>query len=239
MGKIYAGATAALVWLGPAADGSSETVDLLNAVVDGMDRPSLTLLYPELILQKDLPCLWILLSKLAQRPYWKRLWIIQEVVLARKITVHCGDRQLSWESLTRPYAGFISSVDVGLASDVTANAAQARLKMEHNPINQLSWQRTYGEKRDLEHLLRAHGHNQCVDTRDRVYDLLGLQNLSFSIDYSVDTVTLFFRVIAFCKLRECLDFAKMSVGNAPEFGRNLTAITSRRFCKLESSPGRK
>ena len=34
-----------------------------------------------------------------RRPYWQRLWIIQEVVLAKGIIVHCGDMRASWEDV--------------------------------------------------------------------------------------------------------------------------------------------
>jgi len=33
------------------------------------------------------------------RPYWKRAWIIQELALARHVTVHCGPLETSWSTL--------------------------------------------------------------------------------------------------------------------------------------------
>ncbi|PMD48905.1 HET-domain-containing protein, partial [Hyaloscypha variabilis F] len=31
-----------------------------------------------------------------ERPYWSRVWIIQELALAKHTTIHCGGRQMSW-----------------------------------------------------------------------------------------------------------------------------------------------
>ena len=34
-------------------------------------------------------------------PYWLRLWIVQDIMLARYIRVMCGETILSWEELQR------------------------------------------------------------------------------------------------------------------------------------------
>jgi hypothetical protein len=36
---------------------------------------------------------------LCERGYWKRIWILQEIMLARKATVICGDQQVDWMKL--------------------------------------------------------------------------------------------------------------------------------------------
>jgi hypothetical protein len=42
---------------------------------------------------------WPALLDLFQVPYWRRLWIIQEVVLARKLRIYYGVRWISWGAL--------------------------------------------------------------------------------------------------------------------------------------------
>lgn len=213
MGRIYKHAARVLVWLGPAADGSSEAIDLLKTAEDDGRKGSLALPHSKFIQQKGLSCLWDLLLKLAHRPYWRELWIIQEVLLACEITVHCGDRKVLWESFERPYTGSIpisiTNFNLGLGGDTAAHTAQTGLKSDYNLVRRLSWQRTYGRKQDFAKLLRACGRNQCADRRDRVYGLLGLvKNSSFPIDYHVSTPYLFFRVIAYFKPRHCLNFGR-------------------------------
>lgn len=41
------------------------------------------------------------LKALFQRPYWKRVWILQEIMLARSLTIHCGQHTTSWNNLER------------------------------------------------------------------------------------------------------------------------------------------
>jgi hypothetical protein len=41
---------------------------------------------------------WQALAHLFQRTYWKRVWIIQELTLARKVTLHCGPSQCEYST---------------------------------------------------------------------------------------------------------------------------------------------
>jgi hypothetical protein len=34
---------------------------------------------------------------LFELPWWTRIWVVQEAVLARKLSVHCGVTSCSWE----------------------------------------------------------------------------------------------------------------------------------------------
>ncbi|KUI52702.1 Heterokaryon incompatibility protein 6, OR allele [Cytospora mali] len=42
---------------------------------------------------------WQALAGLLSRPYFKRAWIVQEVALARRLLVLCGDHVIDWEDL--------------------------------------------------------------------------------------------------------------------------------------------
>ncbi|KDN65596.1 putative HET domain-containing protein [Colletotrichum sublineola] len=39
------------------------------------------------------------LTLLLQRPYWARMWVFQEIVLARGATIHCGSLSAEWSTL--------------------------------------------------------------------------------------------------------------------------------------------
>ena len=45
-----------------------------------------------------------------RRPYWRRLWIVQETTLAASMVVHCGDSRTPWKKLisarTQPWMNF-------------------------------------------------------------------------------------------------------------------------------------
>jgi hypothetical protein len=37
--------------------------------------------------------------KLFERSYWRRVWIVQEVFLARRLLIWCGNRVVRWDAL--------------------------------------------------------------------------------------------------------------------------------------------
>ena len=104
MGRIYHSALRVLVWLGrpavtddwPRSDGLS-TLKMLNKILLGSpaeSNPASTLLKsisdPKSWLQ------WHELVVLCELPYWNRLWIVQEVGLARELKVYYGRASVNW-----------------------------------------------------------------------------------------------------------------------------------------------
>ena len=87
MGAIYQEAIQVAVWLGDAQDTTEEGMNSLSA--------------------KDIAIAYQMQSNSAQRafyqlllkPYWTRVWIIQELAAASKITVFYGHYKLLWETL--------------------------------------------------------------------------------------------------------------------------------------------
>jgi hypothetical protein len=91
MGMIYSHAERVCVWLGLADDSAHGTHRLLHreSTWDELKSGLLTRLNE-----------WRHLACLCEKEYWDRLWIIQEVVLAGKIEVHCGHLNFPWEKLS-------------------------------------------------------------------------------------------------------------------------------------------
>jgi Heterokaryon incompatibility protein (HET) len=73
MGEIYQKATEVLVWLGPAAEGSTQAITAI-----------LSLDFREI--EKNQHGL----RSLFRRPYWTRLWAVQEILLSRGGKILCG-----------------------------------------------------------------------------------------------------------------------------------------------------
>ncbi|KXJ93512.1 hypothetical protein Micbo1qcDRAFT_161532, partial [Microdochium bolleyi] len=42
---------------------------------------------------------WLPVMRIAQRPWFQRLWIVQEFVLARDVVFYCGTRTVHWGHL--------------------------------------------------------------------------------------------------------------------------------------------
>ncbi|ESA43487.1 hypothetical protein GE21DRAFT_2750 [Neurospora crassa] len=86
MGKIFSSAEQVLAWTGPMANDSDYAIDMLNAAPQ--DRIFDTQL-PENYRARTAILAW------CNRPYWKRIWIIQELFLAKRLVFMCGSRSIS------------------------------------------------------------------------------------------------------------------------------------------------
>lgn len=113
MGQIYHDAAQVLVWLGPEDENTPmarETIERLSAGViltwDHRNCNTIPGSEAEVVqrhLKKSNFTLqhWISLSKLIQRPWFRRLWIRQEVQLASKVLVRCGYAEIEWGNIEK------------------------------------------------------------------------------------------------------------------------------------------
>ncbi|OCK97213.1 uncharacterized protein K441DRAFT_606117, partial [Cenococcum geophilum 1.58] len=118
---------------------------------------------------------WIGCSKFFSRSYFERMWIFQEIVVAKEITAVCGAFKIPWEDLT----------DLAWTTNTFAASAYIRstLRIRHTPkhINAhliSAWRARYQEeKTEKLHpnrfialtLLHNRSGLVCKDPRDRIY----------------------------------------------------------------------
>ncbi|KAK5081488.1 hypothetical protein LTR70_008559 [Exophiala xenobiotica] len=115
MGNIYRGAMRTVVWLGPDQNVAKEAFDLIHqtfAVVEreypdhqNLETFPIRMFDEELHAERGLPVefdgAWAALTALLNRPWFKRLWVLQEVVLSREDAfVVCGSEDGSWYVLS-------------------------------------------------------------------------------------------------------------------------------------------
>ena len=108
MGKIYGSACTVLVWLGPKGGFSDLAFAFLRTLVvdaeveasgkvsrktrrNGNTDP----VYDAWVPRGGMAIFWSAFKELCLRKYWERLWVTQEVGLARKTEVHCGSDHIS------------------------------------------------------------------------------------------------------------------------------------------------
>ncbi|KAF3061497.1 Heterokaryon incompatibility protein 6, OR allele [Daldinia childiae] len=150
MRDIYSKASQVLVYMGPAADDSDDAMVALNMLSQAVE--------PDLSSSQKLG-----LEHIFKRRYFSRVWVIQEIIMARKVTLYCGDKSISWTSF----------------SD---------LQVPYRYIHNVPWLLEYSKgnnKRmsDLDDLLRlldATSSCQASDPRDNVFAMLGLLRNSIS-----------------------------------------------------------
>ena len=106
-------------------------------------------------------------------PYWRRLWIVQEIMLARYIRLMCGETLLSWDELRR----FCSFGIKRYTEEVMQIVPPQVVWLTEHALSA----RTY----NLTSLLRTFCTSECHDARDKVYGLQGLldKNARVEIDY--------------------------------------------------------
>ena len=113
MGQIYNNATQVLVWLGEEDESTHmalETIERLSAGVvltwDHRNCNTIPGSEAEVVEHSPkksnfTPQHWISLARLIQRPWFRRLWIRQEVQLASKVLVRCGYVKMEWEKIEK------------------------------------------------------------------------------------------------------------------------------------------
>jgi hypothetical protein len=95
-------------------------------------------------------------------PYWLRLWIVQEIMLARYIRVICGETLLSWEEIRR----FCSSGLKRLSPEAALAVPPQVIWLTQHALSDRQF--TYPS------LLHAFGTSGCENPRDKVYALQGV-----------------------------------------------------------------
>jgi hypothetical protein len=96
MGKIYSIASNVVVWLGPATD--QDRIDDLLPIFDDPDVEEHAFGVPAMPID-SVSFAFPSLDAFFPRGWFKRRWILQEVVLSRELTVRCGRLEFTWQSL--------------------------------------------------------------------------------------------------------------------------------------------
>lgn len=130
--------------------------------------------------------------------YWSRRWILQEILLAWEIWLHCGENELSWLWFTR----FLRQLELfrELASqqqiDMGAMVADFRSTIPFT-ISRYKDDKANNEQQSIFKLLHEFRATGCEVVHDKVYSLLGLSTSgsSISVDYSCSPRDLVYKLM--------------------------------------------
>ncbi|CAG9975548.1 unnamed protein product [Clonostachys byssicola] len=92
MSRIYSKAAQVVIYLGEAADNSDLAVEFIKEC-DNPSPETTSLSYPKTKTLVESLCNFF------RRPWFTRVWVIQEAMLSRSGTVYCGDQILSWSAV--------------------------------------------------------------------------------------------------------------------------------------------
>lgn len=159
MGQIYRRASHVIVDIGEGSEDSDEALTLIQSL-------SPTHLYPMvegLNIQEKVNTLY-------RRPWFSRIWVLQEVFMAQKASVLCGRRYVPWDAF-RPLRICVSSREAGETEDWDVRLPNP----QPNPmtIGKRS-ERIYTAKKDLLPLLCKGRTSEATDPGDKVFALFPL-----------------------------------------------------------------
>jgi len=206
MRNIFSAADLVVAWLGLFDPGLSHAA--LHCIMDDTVRDhkhSAPGAPPSWAQQKDG------ILQLKRLPYWRRMWIVQEFVLPRRL-VAVWNQQGVWVRNLCMVFDMGSGVRSGDPGFYVETLCRERIKREFRLTG------------SFDQLLEAFQYGECVDPRDRVYALLGLahqDDISQELepDYTISATQLYFRTLS------CVRHSPYLVDEAPwnSFRRNLKA----------------
>lgn len=203
MSEIYPKAHSVTAWLGAAGGDSDLAMDLLVELDEiNLGSSSLAATAHPSLLRNITPRLRNALQALFRRAYWSRLWIVQEIKLAKEVIVRCGTRKVLWKQIISTVGPLcevsglgisISHVLMSSRSEIVSPATRTLFMDDRDS----GFYRQYGDEdfalvNAMEYLFGKGGAStydrtlqllksiymycefNCVDVRDKVYGLLGL-----------------------------------------------------------------
>lgn len=142
------------------------------------------------------------LAKLLRNEYFSRLWIVQEVLLARHVRfLTPGNLWISWEAIQdtvgRTAKSFFAKLDLSPSSAMSLLALNA----ERLPSS-------------LEWCILEFSGNKCEDPRDKIYGFMGLVDpcYNFDVDYNRSTLDVY---------RDAVYYSRNRTEVAQVLGRNM------------------
>lgn len=158
------------------------------------------------------------LATLLDRPWWRRVWILQEVILAKSVTLVCGPKSVDWPLFQRVLFTEIRRVKRSGIYHLRRSSGQARQKREGDAQAKLlhlanetlalfMLQRTSvatlaADAPDLSmsNLLSLTSGFEATDARDKIFALVSLlpressERRRFHADYAVDARRVYIQV---------------------------------------------
>lgn len=187
MTRIYRKATGVHIWLGEHADDSEMAFEVANQLADQTPRGPghADIKYPETTVEQRIAHRRAL-AKLCARPWWRRVWVRQEVAVASEATVHCGSDSSSFHALTLALT-ILNSMDEDLGFK-TIDDSPLSLNSKLDTLRTPAWRHAFiltyyrsnlgrgptANYQELRTLILHTRACQATDPRDNVFSILGL-----------------------------------------------------------------
>jgi hypothetical protein len=182
--QIAQSASETIVWLGESTEDSDLAMSFVShyddIVAKGLTRDEI------LALNKALISLFV-------RPWWSRVWMVQEVITSSSVVVICG-------SSSTPFEKFVDLRKFQLPQELQRDFQSVIQPIEQMPFGDLLWLwdqlrlKIFQGRATLFSLMMAMRKLQSTDPRDKVYSALALcrkNDRSFIPDYSQSYLSIY------------------------------------------------
>jgi hypothetical protein len=151
MSRIYSQAAGVVVYLGESADNSDLAIEFIMECYDPSPNTT-SLSFPKSDTLMDA------LRNFFLRPWFTRVWVIQEVFLSTEKIIYCGNKDLSWSAMEN-FKHYLANTRLLFRLPYVVSTSNRRYKYESR------------EELLLKALLDSR-HCEATDPRDKVYSLL-------------------------------------------------------------------
>lgn len=196
MRRIYSKAASVVVWLGSGNQSSRAAMDLIirrNWPEGGYG----SLKRKDLLNNTDQSLRG--LSEIFQRPWWKRIWIVQEVVVARELVILCGTDILPWAFVRR------ACNEIRQSEFSSGEKGKLLMSSGYRNFTALDNFRAGRGTMSLTKYLQCTKDYEASDMRDKLYALIGVASdispEDIVPDYAKSTKTVFLDLVRFLVTR--------------------------------------
>ena len=185
MGEIFASANNVIAWLGAPTADSNMATDFIVTLFHAMKKlSSRNIVITTDSLCKSTACehpspKWLALRNFLRRPWFERLWIVQEIIMASgEMILLCGNSSITWDTLAEVVVTIetnglsrliLQSIDEG-GGDSYAPGGLLNTACVHAMKNMRNMQQPIDLQFALIYCLRF----KATDPRDKLFALLGL-----------------------------------------------------------------
>jgi hypothetical protein len=168
---------------------------------------------------------------LYSRPYWERVWIVQEVAFARDLEVYCGPDMIRWTEMKLVILAMRDEYTFILTACTDKDVAPHMMTLvvggPYNVMNcfgEIEYEENAQQEASLGYLLVLHRYRMSSDPRDKIFSLLGLTSPEMQkglpINYGVSVARLLIDTIT-CIIQGEKDLTVMTENKRPhEFYQN-------------------
>jgi hypothetical protein len=197
MSTMYSTAERVVAWLGDTISNESAAFSSIPQVMTMLNEYNKSHPEPFRDFEYDDPIVRASMATLLAKPYWSRMWVIQEFLLAQTLEIWCGEHRAD-------YKGFAEVVQaVNVVDDSYTPRFDEILKSPGRMliVYKHEYQLKEPEVFKLEAFLTCFTTSKCTVKRDKVYALVGVahdaQKAAYPIipDYSKPAVEVFIDVL--------------------------------------------